>query len=194
MNRIAAAIFVTFPVPKCKIIALIFNIWREPDYFSFQVWPCWFLWEKNMMAPLGEKKQSSFLRRQFQCRCHSEWSHLLWMYGCMFFKITNIVFSDFKWSAMAERFSALDLCSDGWVVRMWVRSPTATVVLMSLSKTLYHNWGQSWLLCLISPMRRNGSNWAVYSPGSWDGFRNHLCVWWTGVIMLSAVIPRVRAL
>ena len=27
------------------------------------------------------------------------------------------------WSAMAEQFSALDLCSDGWVVRMWVRTP-----------------------------------------------------------------------
>ena len=40
---------------------------------------------------------------------------------------------------MAERFSALDLCSDGRVVRMWVRTPTATVVLMSLSKILYHN-------------------------------------------------------
>ena len=35
-------------------------------------------------------------------------------------------------------------------------------------------WGQSWLLRLISPMRRNGSNWAVYFPGSWDGFRNFL--------------------
>ena len=30
-----------------------------------------------------------------------------------------------------------DLCSDGRVARMWV--PTATAVLMSLSKTLYHN-------------------------------------------------------
>ena len=54
-------------------------------------------------------------------------------------------------------------------------------------------WGQSWL-CLISPMRWNDSNWAVYSPGSWDGFRNDLCAWWAGVIMLSAVIPHVRAL
>ena len=32
-------------------------------------------------------------------------------------------------------FSALDC----WVVRMWVRTPTATVVLMSMRKTLYHN-------------------------------------------------------
>ena len=38
---------------------------------------------------------------------------------------------------MAEWFSASDLCSDGRVVRMWVRIPT--MVLMSLSKTLYHN-------------------------------------------------------
>ena len=34
-------------------------------------------------------------------------------------------------------------------------------------------------------MRCNGSNWAVYSPGSWDGFRNDVHVWalWAGVIM-----------
>ena len=40
---------------------------------------------------------------------------------------------------MAERFSASDLCSDGRIVRMWVRIPTTTVVLMSLSKTCHHN-------------------------------------------------------
>ena len=44
-------------------------------------------------------------------------------------------------------------------------------------------WGQSWLLCLISHMRRNGSNWAVYSPGSWDGFKNDLWAWWAVVII-----------
>ena len=32
-------------------------------------------------------------------------------------------------------------------------------------------------------MRCNGSNWAVYSPGSWDGFRNDLWASWAGVIM-----------
>ena len=32
-------------------------------------------------------------------------------------------------------------------------------------------------------MRCNGSNWAVYSPGSWDGFRNDLWTLWAGVIM-----------
>ena len=42
-------------------------------------------------------------------------------------------------SAMAERFSASDLCSDGRVIRMWVRILAATVVLVSFSKTLYHN-------------------------------------------------------
>ena len=86
-----------------------------------------------------------------------------------------------KWSAMVERFSASDLCSDGWVVRMWVRIPTATVVLVSLSKTLYHN--------CFSPPRSKWvpvraelvvAGWAVYSPGSWDGFRNDLCTWWAG--------------
>ena len=32
-------------------------------------------------------------------------------------------------------------------------------------------------------MRCNGSNWAVYSPGSWDGFRNDVWASWAGVIM-----------
>ena len=31
-------------------------------------------------------------------------------------------------------------------------------------------------------MRCNGSNWAVYSPGSWDGFRNDVWALWAGVI------------
>ena len=35
---------------------------------------------------------------------------------------------------MAERFNASDLCTDGWVVRMWIRLPTVTVVIMFLSK------------------------------------------------------------
>ena len=42
----------------------------------------------------------------------------------------------YLWNVMAEGFSALDLCSDGRVVRMWVRTASATIVLMSLSKTL----------------------------------------------------------
>ena len=53
------------------------------------------------------------------------------------------------WVAMAERFSVLDLCSDGRVVRTWVRILAATVVLMSLSKTLNHN-------CFSSPRSING--------------------------------------
>ena len=32
-------------------------------------------------------------------------------------------------------------------------------------------------------MHCNGSNWAVYSPGSWDGFRNDVWALWAGVIM-----------
>ena len=38
---------------------------------------------------------------------------------------------------MAERFSALDLCSDGGLVRMWVRILAVTMVLVFLSKTLH---------------------------------------------------------
>ena len=41
------------------------------------------------------------------------------------------------WSTIAERFSASDCRSDGWVVLMWVWILAATVVLVSLSKTLY---------------------------------------------------------
>ena len=63
--------------------------------------------------------------------------------------------------------SALDLSTDGWVVRMWVRIPTATVVLMSLSKTLNHN--------CFSPPR---SKWV---PG--EG-RVGCCVW------LAVYVPK----
>ena len=35
---------------------------------------------------------------------------------------------------LAERFSASDLCSDGWVVKMWVRILTMTVVLVVLEQ------------------------------------------------------------
>ena len=51
----------------------------------------------------------------------------------------NVLLIFFLWSVMVERFSAFDLCSDSRVVRMWVRTPTTTVALMSLSKTVYHN-------------------------------------------------------
>ena len=53
---------------------------------------------------------------------------------------------------MAERFSASDLCSDGCVVWMWVWILAATVVLVSLSKTLYCN-------CFSSPSSINGYLW-----------------------------------
>ena len=51
---------------------------------------------------------------------------------------------------MAERSSASDLGSDGRVVRMWVQIPTATMVLMSLSKTQKH------CNCFSSPRSING--------------------------------------
>ena len=128
------------------------------------------------------------------------------MYSCMY-KITNTntIFKQKPaslWKAvdkcyfhvMAERFSASDLCSDGWVVRMWVQilagpwclCPWArhfTIIASLHPGENGYLWGQSWLLCLISHMRRNGSNWAVYSPGSWDGFRNDLWTWWAGIII-----------
>ena len=93
---------------------------------------------------------------------------------------------------VAERFSALDLCSDGRVVRMWVRIPAATVVLMSLSKTLYHNWfsppGSKWVpvraaIELYTPQGAEMVSGMIYAPDE------HL-----GNNVISAVIPRVRAL
>ena len=79
--------------------------------------------------------------------------------------------------AMVEQFSALDsnLHSDGRIVRMWVRILTATVVLMSLSKTLNHicfspprsKWvpceGRVGLLCLISPICAKTAAIEVYT-------------------------------
>ena len=43
------------------------------------------------------------------------------------------------WGKMTELSSASDLRSDGRVVRMWVRIPAATMVHVSLSKTLNCN-------------------------------------------------------
>ena len=82
-------------------------------------------------------------------------------------------------------------CGFGSWLRPWCLCPSARhfTVIASLHRGVNgYLWGQSWLLCLISPMRRNGSNWDVYSPGSWDGFRNDLCAWWAGLIMYSALI------
>ena len=42
-------------------------------------------------------------------------------------------------SFIAERLRSSDLCSDGSVVRMWVQILAATMVMVSLSKTLYCN-------------------------------------------------------
>ena len=43
-------------------------------------------------------------------------------------QITILYYRKERWSVMAEWFSASDLCSDGWVVRMWVRILAVTVV------------------------------------------------------------------
>ena len=70
---------------------------------------------------------------------------------CMFMYTAQVQYDDtcIMWSAMAERFSASDLCSDGRVVRMWVRILAVTVVLVSLSKALNYN-------CFSSPRSING--------------------------------------
>ena len=117
------------------------------------------------------------------------------------------------WCAMAERFSASDLCSDGRVFRMWVRILAATMVFMSLSNTLYHN-------CFSSPRRAEPSNcvWLSslrYTFGSmgvsWPGglaYRTqvlvlaaecgfesrpwHLCPWARHLIIIASLHPGVK--
>ena len=41
---------------------------------------------------------------------------------------------------------------------------------------------------------QNGSNWAVYSPGSWDGFRNVLWARWAGVTNLFSVYVALQGI
>ena len=49
-----------------------------------------------------------------------------------------------------------------WCLCPWARHFT---IIASLHPGVNgYLWGQSWLLCLISPMRRNGSNWAACTP------------------------------
>ena len=109
---------------------------------------------------------------------------------------------------MVEQFSASDLCSDGWVVRMWVRFLAATMVLVSFSKTHYHTcfspprskWVSVraefvvvWLAQYVTKwlnMWRNGpicAKMAAIELYIWD-----LCAWWAGVIMYSALISLLR--
>ena len=78
-----------------------------------------------------------------------------------------------SWSAMVERFSTSDLCSDGRVIRMWVRILAGTMVLVSFNKTVYHNcfspprstWVPvRWLVCLISPTCTEMAAIELYTP------------------------------
>ena len=61
----------------------------------------------------------------------------------------TVFFKSIWWGVMAERSGASDLCSDGWVVRMWVGIPAATMVLASLSNTINCN-------CFSTPRCLNG--------------------------------------
>ena len=75
------------------------------------------------------------------------------------FHYLSLIFEGVPWP---RGLSALDLCPDGWVVRMWVPILAMTVVLVSLSKTLYRTcfcpprstngylWGLRWILCLVA--------------------------------------------
>ena len=126
-----------------------------------QYWSCW----QNCFFAIYNNPNPLFFRRPAQCRLHQ-----------------------------LAKFSASDLCSDGWSsecgfkswLRLWCLCHCAShfTIIASLHPGVNgYLWGQNWLLCLISPMRWNGSNWAVYSPGSWDNFRNDLWARWAGVLM-----------
>ena len=89
---------------------------------------------------------------------------------------------------LIERFSASSLCSDGWVVRVWVRIPTATVVLIcpwawhftcTIIASLHpgvngYLWGQSWLLCLISHICAEMAAIELYTPRELRWFQEWL--------------------
>ena len=93
------------------------SIWNEHSksdciFINFLLTPHWnklttwtgfvFIYISGCIIDILLNKKQHFLGH---CWCYYSW---------MFHNI---------WSAIAERFSALDLCSDGWVVRMWVQTP-----------------------------------------------------------------------
>ena len=88
-------------------------------------------------------------------------------------------------SGLAYRTQVLVLAAEcGFESRPWHLCPSARhlTIIASLHP------GVKWVpvraeLVDLPYMRCNGSNWAVYSTGSWDGFRNDLWALWAGVIM-----------
>ena len=90
-------------------------------------------------------------------------------------------------SGLAYRTQVLVLAAEcGFESRPWHLCPWARhlTIIASLHPGVKWVLMRAELVDYPRPyMRCNGSNWAVYSPGSWDGFRNDLWAWWAGVIM-----------
>ena len=92
-------------------------------------------------------------------------------------------------SGLAYRTQVLVLAAEcGFESRPWHLCPWARHLTIIASLHLGVKWVPvrvGWYGC-NGCNGCNGSNWAVYSPGSWDGFRNDLwALWalWAGVIM-----------
>ena len=98
---------------------------------------------------------------------------------CIYSFVSELV----SWpSGLAYRTQVLVLAAEcGFESRPWHLCPWARhlIIIASLHP------GVKWVpvRAELVDMRCNGSNWAVYSPGSWDGFRNDLWALWAWVIM-----------
>ena len=102
--------------------------------------------------------------------------------------VHNLFFSRVSWpSGLAYRTQVLVLATEcGFESRPWHLCPWARhlTIIASLHPGVKWVPVRAELVDYHRPyMRCNGSNWAVYSPGSWDGFRNDVWALWAGVIM-----------
>ena len=88
-------------------------------------------------------------------------------------------------SGLAYRTQVLVLAAEcGFESRPWHLCPWARHLIIIASLHPGVKWVPVRAELVDEPyMRCNGSNWAIYSPGSWDGFRNDLWALWAAVIM-----------
>ena len=87
-------------------------------------------------------------------------------------------------SGLAYRTQVLVLAAEcGFESRPWHLCPWAKHLIIIASLHPGVKWVPVRAELVDQPrpyMRCNGSNWAVYSPGSWDGFRNDVWALWAG--------------
>ena len=102
-------------------------------------------------------------------------------------KYNGITSCGVSWpSGLAYRTQVLVLAECGFESRPWHLCPWARhlIIIASLHPGVKWVPVRAELVDYPRPyMRCNGSNWAVYSPGSWDGFRNDVWALWAAVIM-----------